>query len=100
MIYSVWNQGAKAYDYYQSSAQQNGANTPSPSHLKKTSLGMTPEQAAWPLPSDARKLGRGAFPKGRIARKGGAVALSGVGGSEIQIGLLLVSAFLIWRYMR
>lgn len=66
-IFSVWNQPAGMYDYYRSSQAQLKANTPKPNHLKPTKLGLTVNQAAWPLPAGAKKIGRGQYPHGRIA---------------------------------
>lgn len=68
MIYSVWNQGAGVYDYYESGEQQKTFNAPAPNHIRSTShLGATIKSAAWPLPSDARRVGAGDHPVGRIA---------------------------------
>ena len=77
MIYSVWNQGARQWDYYEDNSQQSTANTPKPSHIPNARIGATPDEAAWPLPSSARRTGSGNEPRGRVAARKG--ALSGVG---------------------
>jgi hypothetical protein len=38
MIYSVWNQGARKYDYYGAPTVQDGANTPIPKHIRARPL--------------------------------------------------------------
>lgn len=66
MKYSVWNTGTRAYDYYEApggTATHAGA----PPRASTRELGATPEQAAWPLPSAAVKVGAGEMPQGRIA---------------------------------
>lgn len=55
------------YDYYQSSQPQLRANVEKPAHLKPAKLGLTVNQAAWPLPAATKKVGRGQYPHGRIA---------------------------------
>ena len=100
MIYSVWNQSAKAYDYYQNADRQNGANTPTANHLRQTKLGLTVEQAAWPLPAGSRKLGSGPFAKGRIAGTRSGMGLGAFDDSSVKIGLLVLSAFLVWKFVR
>ncbi len=70
MIYSVWNQAALAFDYFESPAQTKEASAPRPKHLRSCStVGTHPEAAAWPLPSDARRVGSGPIPKGFVASR-------------------------------
>ena len=82
MMYSVWNQGAGKYDYYQTSEVQNVVNTPAPNHLKnlggRSTLGLSVDQASWPLPMSAVKVGSGEFAKGRIASKTRGSGLAGI----------------------
>ena len=69
-IYSVWNQSTRRFDYYRgpgSSATHAGK----PSHVGQGSMGATPEEAAWPLPPGAKKIGAGDHAVGRIASMGG-----------------------------
>lgn len=66
MKYSVWNNATRRYDYYQ--AQGNAEiHAGAPPRSSGYALGATPEQAAWPLPAGAVKVGSGEVPEGRIA---------------------------------
>ena len=78
MIYSVWDPARKVYDYYNAPSRQldGAASAPRPGHLQPKALGVTPEQAAWRLPSAAQPIGSGKYPRGMIAERGG---LSGLG---------------------
>ena len=98
MIYSVCNQGARQYDYYRTAELQETANTPAPKHIRATKLGATVEQAAWPLPASAQKVGSGEYAQGRIASNK-AVALVGFTMDTNMIGFLGfgLAAFLLWR---
>lgn len=107
MIYSVWNQAALVYNYYEGPAAADKANAPTPRHLHETKLGMTVAQASWPLPAGARLVGSGAVARGRVASAPGA-ALSGffdpIGmlGTIITSPLLMVGVavgvgYIIWR---
>jgi hypothetical protein len=101
VIYSVWNQGAKLYDYYENGARAETVNAPQPKHLSQTKLGMTPTQASWPLPLGARRTGRGSLARGRVAHpRGGAMAGFDVDTNTVKIGLLLVAAVVLWRKWR
>jgi hypothetical protein len=101
MVYSVWNQPMRRYDYYQSSKPEMEANVEKPSHLRNRALGSTVEQSAWPLPLNARRVGFGDVAKGRVASTNGGGAL---GGFEPDLGLagaamLFFSAYLLWKYV-
>lgn len=78
MRYSVWNQGAKQYDYFETPEVVAKANAPKPS-LPTGKIGVTPEQAAWPLPKDAKRVGQGPLPQGRIASPEGARGIGPLG---------------------
>lgn len=67
MRYSVWNSQQRLYDYYESASVPTTTNAPKPQHLSSRTLGATVEQAAWPLPSDARKVGQGELAVGMVA---------------------------------
>lgn len=70
MKYSVWNDNARRYDYYQTS-ETGPTHAPPPSHLRpKSELGATPEEAAYRLPSHAAPAGSGDLAQGRIASLG------------------------------
>jgi hypothetical protein len=100
MIYSVWNQGTRQYDYYRTTNVQNGANTPSPSHIRTKPLGSTIDQALWPLPTSSKKIGSGEFAKGRIAsRQGGILSLGAIQMDANTVGMLGfgVAAFFLWK---
>lgn len=67
MRYSVWNSGRRAFDYYESASTPAVTNAPKPDHLTSRALGATVEQAAWPLPDDAIRVGQGEQAIGMIA---------------------------------
>lgn len=69
MIYSEWNQGRRQYDYFETPVGQFTANTPAPKHLRQRKLGTTVEQAGWPIPKNARHVGAGDYPRGRIGTR-------------------------------
>jgi hypothetical protein len=100
MRYSVWNQVAREYDYYEAPTVQKSANTPVPSHIRAKPLGATIDQAAWPLPSTAKLIGRGKLAEGRIASKGGGLMTLGAFGMDTNtIGMIGFgfAAFMLWR---
>jgi hypothetical protein len=107
VIYSVWNQAAGLYDYYEGPGVADRVNAPAPRHLRETKFGMTARQAAWPLPQGVRPVGSGAAARGRVAAAPGA-ALSGffdpvgIVGAIITSPLLLAGVaagvgYVIWR---
>ena len=64
---------------------------------------MTPEKAAWPLPSNATHIGEGKYPKGFIASKRS--GLSGLGGiipSPTPMNLFLggIIGYFVWKWWR
>ncbi len=67
MRYSVWNNQRRAYDYYESASTPTQTNAPKPAHLTSRTLGATAEQAAWPLPADAIRIGQGERAIGMVA---------------------------------
>jgi len=75
MIYSVWNQSKRAYDYYKTKNGYNKVNSPAPKHIPSQKLGTTIPAAAWPLPAGARHIGSGDTAKGRVSKGRG---LSGI----------------------
>lgn len=98
MLYSVWDPSARSYDYYQTAAAAPTA-PPDPTHLERKALGLATEEAAWPLPSDARWVGRGAVARGVVAAKRGALGSFAGGKTAPAIGFAL-AAWLLWRSMR
>lgn len=100
MIYSVWNQGRGVYDYFQTPDLQDGANAPKPGHLRERQLGLTPDQAAWPLPAGAKKIGSGEFARGRVASPTGGQGLGFFGIDNLFDARVVgfgIAAFLLWR---
>ncbi len=103
MIYSVWNQAARAFDHFESPTVTHRAAAPRPAHLRSTSkVGTHPEAAAWPLPSDAKRVGRGPTPKGFVAsRSSGLGALGSLpfdltGPNLIILGVVAFLAYQHW----
>ena len=96
MIYSVWDHATRRYSYFQTLEQSAAVNAPAPKHLAGMGddLGLSPEEAAWPLPSDAVKVGEGIAAKGMIASS--ASVGHKAGKPLIYFGLGLALAYL-WR---
>ncbi len=94
MKYSVWNNASRRYDYYQAQGDAR-IHAGAPPRAATTELGATPEEAAWPLPSSAVKVGSGEVPEGRIA--------STVGGGSFDLKQLLVYGvigYVAWRMIK
>lgn len=68
MRYSVWNHATRGYDYYEAPGS-DPVHVGAPPRAAASSLGATPEQAAWPLPTDAVRVGQGELPEGKIASR-------------------------------
>ena len=105
MIYSVWDHAERRYTYYQSAEKSSATSAPKPTHLQSKTLGCTPEEAAWPLPSGVVKVGTGKYPKGFISteKKGVAAALGFFDITDIIASptkLLVVGAagYFAWKY--
>lgn len=101
MIYSVWNQAERRYDYYATPDKQKTANTPKARHIRPAhALGVPPEAAAWPLPAGARLIGHGDYARGRIASRGG----QALGFLPVDISLnkilLLFGAWVAWTVIK
>jgi len=96
MKYSVWNNDTRSYDYYEAPGTP-GIHAGAPPRVHGSALGATPEQAAWPLPADAAKVGSGEMPQGRIA------STLGGGTFQINIGQSIVYGaigYLLWRMIK
>lgn len=100
MMYSVWDHADRSYKYYRTPDNDAATSSPKPAHLKATALGLSPEQAAWPLPFNARPVGKGKYPKGFIASKQSRAALGIIPDSPTQIVLYGALAFLAYRYLK
>jgi len=101
VIYSLWNQASGQFDYFEDGKEQPVLNVEKPGHLRSRALGSTVDQAAWPLPSGAKFIGRGPDPVGRVAsQRSGALGFDGESeGSTAKLALLLLSGFLLLRYV-
>jgi hypothetical protein len=99
MIYSVWDHARRVYNYFETPNKSSAINAPKPGHLRAATLGMTPDEAAWPLPSDARLAGSGKYPKGRIAVQKRALAGLGILPDLTPANMILIGAvgFFVWN---
>jgi hypothetical protein len=102
MLYSVWNYDTKAYDYYQGSGPKGAHAGAPPIRRSRSELGATPEQASWRVPSDARKVGSGDMPQGRIATIGGVSSLGddALFSNPASLAVMAVIAYLAWKVLR
>jgi len=92
--YSVWNNSARGYDYYDAPGA-HGIHAAAPPRASLNELGATPEQAAWPLPPGAVKSGSGELPQGRIA------STEPKSGHDFNVIFLYAAAgYFLWRMMR
>lgn len=95
MNYSVWNNGTRKYDYFTAPGTPE-IHAGAPPRVRGSDLGATPEQAAWPLPLGARRVGSGELPRGRIASLGD----SGGGLFDIDLKKSVIygiAGYLLWR---
>lgn len=99
MIYSVWNQPSREYDYYETTQAQLGANTPAPKHIGVSDRGLAIDNAGWPLPASSVKTGSGPTAKGRIASSRASNALGAINVDVNTIGFLGfgLAAYLLWK---
>lgn len=100
-VYSVYDYNTRRYSYYQGSGPGGTHAGAPPISGLVSRAGATVDQAAWKLPMDAKKIGEGDLPKGRIASRGGSISLSDFGGGDAaKLGMLGLAAYLAWRYLR
>ena len=99
MIYSVWDPGRKRYDYFATAEPEDGYPVP---RLAARKLGLTPEGAAWALPSGAKPAGHGPDARGMIARPRalGLGQAEGGGYTLTVLGGLGLAAWALWRLSR
>jgi hypothetical protein len=102
VIYSVWNQGLRRYDYFESNQVQKVANVPVPKHIPTNESGVPVDLATWPLPADSIPNGSGTFPKGRIASRSRGAHVAPLEGFVMDSNTLCmiglgVAAFFLWR---
>ncbi len=96
MIYSVWNYATRQYDYYQAGQHTATHAGAPPVRAGASALGATPEQAAWPLPAGAQRIGSGPYARGRVASLSGPLDSLGIPTWLLVAG----GAFIAWRYFR
>ena len=103
MIYSVWDHADRNYKYYETPEKSSATSAPKPMHLKPSTLGMDPEKASWPLPSNAKFIGRGKYPKGFIAspKSAGNKALGFISLDPTPMNVLVIGGigFILWKYL-
>ena len=95
MKFSVWNNGTRAYDYYESSGTPP-IHAGAPPRASSSALGATPDEAAWPLPADAVKTGSGELPQGRIASRDAGKFTIDLPQSVIYAAI----GYVLWRILR
>ena len=100
-IYSVWNIGTGQFDYYETDQQPRRTNAGKPGHLRSRTLGMTVEQAAWPLPLGAVRTGSGPHAQGKVAIHPSEAlgAASGGGMTAVKAFLLATAGAMGWKYL-
>lgn len=97
MRYSVWNMSTRKYDYYEGGGPSTAIHAGAPPRpVFHNALGATPEQAAWPLPVDAKKVGTGDAAQGRIASMGSFGGISGI----LPVAIAGAVAWLLFRRKR
>lgn len=100
-MFSVWDHANRVYKYYESPEASAATSAPKPAHLRSATLGMSPEEAAWPLPSNAKFVGRGKYPRGQIASTQSSG--NGLGMIDFTPGnmfLFGVVGFMTWRFLQ
>jgi hypothetical protein len=96
MIYSVWNQGRGQYSYYAAPDGNPTANAPAPKHIRPGTLGVTPTQASWPLPTGAKLVGHGDHPRGRVATRGGLAGFD-IKKDWATLAIAGLAAWVLWK---
>jgi len=95
MIYSVWNYGTRQYDYYKAGVAGPIHAGTAPKAIVSSPLGATPEQAAWPVPVGAVKVGSGTQARGRIASFGDVSTTSSM---MIPLVAIVASVYFLARW--
>lgn len=98
-VFSVYNYDTRSYDYFEGRGPGGTHAGSPPVSSGRSALGATPEQAAWRVPPGAVKIGSGPLPRGRIATRGGGIALSGMG-EGARWGVLALGLLVAWRISR
>lgn len=98
MMYSVWDHAARTYHYYQTPEHNGATSAPKPAHLRSANkLGLSPERAAWPLPSDAKLVGSGKYPKGMIASRESSLGIIPIDLTPVNMVVLGGLGYLIYK---
>jgi len=101
MIYSVYDCDTKVYTYYEGSGPKGTHAGAPPVSPLRSKYGATVEQSSWKLPANAKRIGQGDLPRGRIATAGLGFSLGDVPSMEpTSIAILGGIAYLAWRYFR
>lgn len=107
MIYSCFDPVSGLYDYFENSQMLPiNADMPVPVLPKATQLGVASIEAGRPLPSDARRVGRGWHARGQVVKCGrgptGALGTLDLGVSWIGWKLMGagVATYAAWRIFR
>lgn len=98
MIYSLYSYDRREYDYYDAPGPA-GTHAGAPPRPLIASGTVSPEAGAWKLPMGAKKIGRGALPKGRIASSSSGLGLGDLSES-MSLPIVLGVAYLAWRFFR
>jgi hypothetical protein len=101
MMYSVWDHAARTYHYYETPDRSAATSAPKPAHLRSVAkLGLAPEQAAWPLPSGAKLVGRGKYPKGMIASRHSGLGIIPIDLTPVNMIILGGLGWLLYKHWR
>jgi len=95
MRYSVWSPSTRSYDYFEAPGDA-AIHAGAPPRAASSSLGATPDEAAWPLPPGAVKTGSGEMPEGRIASRESGKFVIDLPQSIFYAAI----GYMIWRVLR
>ena len=101
-LYSVWDPRTLAWDYYQAAGQMRaGVFADEPKLPAGHRIGLTPEEAARPLPVGSVRVGSGPTPKGMIAtRNRSALGFFGLEGDTlVRVAVVGALGYLAYRYL-
>jgi hypothetical protein len=94
--YSVYDYTKRAYDYYEAPGPGGTHAGSPPVGRAMGGVGVSPDRAAWKLPSGARRVGSGELPQGRVASLSGADILT----DPTHLVALAAIAYVAWRMFR
>ena len=101
--HSVWNARTLAWDYYRApmSGLRDGVMAPKPGGPRHN-LGITPEEAARPLPAGAVHLGSGLFARGMVAERRPFLSMGGLAHLDhpFVVGAVAVVALCAWYFSK